>query len=381
MRRFSLIVLFLSLVGKFMVITSADAANDHSTTTSSLPSSTRSMSSPIATSTPSPTSTSTPTPSPTRTPSPTPSPTKTPSPTPSPTRTPSPTPSPTKAPSPTPGPTKTPSSTSATSSLPLPASTAAVSTIPRKTVTPSVVVTQSTPQGSVPTSVPTIEPTNLPGSTSQSTTQLSQGNGFPLMTVIVSFLSGLGIELLLYLGWWSLRKLLLPMLGVKLPPGGVSQRSRVQSQLPRISPGQKQPGFVTQQVGSPYASGQGRRGKTLTIFKLFITVGSFLLVGTVASFFLLSYPIYLVVTWVVLTILFSNILNQQLRAYYRIGFEQVLTTLHSTRMKMAQLNLPLITQRTPHLRSITDTTAYLNVLRQNFKLARKKETGRNEQHQ
>ena len=201
------------------------------------------------------------------------------------------------------------------------------------------------------------------------------------MTVIVSFLSGLGIELLLYLGWWSLRKLLLPMLGVKLPPGGVSQRSRVQPQLPRVSPGQKQPGFVTQQVGSPYASGQGRRGKTLTIFKLLITVGSFLLVGAIASFFLLPYPIYLVVSWIVLTIFFSNIVNQQLRSYYRVGFEQVLTTLHSTRMRMAELKLPLITQRTPHLRSITDTTAYLNVLRQTFKSAGKKETGRNDQRQ
>lgn len=116
------------------------------------------------------------------------------------------------------------------------------------------------------------------------------------------------------------------------------------------------------------------------IFKLLIAVSSFLVVGVVVSFFLLPYPTYLVVSWVVLIIFFSNILNQELRSYYGIGIEQVLTTLHLAAVKVAQRKRPQITEHAPDLRSITDTTAYLNVLRQTFQPVRKKEIGRDDQH-
>ncbi len=122
------------------------------------------------------------------------------------------------------------------------------------------------------------------------------------------------------------------------------------------------------------------------IFKLLIAVSSFLVVGVVVSFFLLPYPTYLVVSWVVLTIFFSNILNQELRSYYGIGIEQVLTTLHLAAVKVAQrkgrrqADAPTTTEHAPDLRTITDTTAYLNVLRQTFKPVSKKEIGRDDQH-
>jgi len=110
-------------------------------------------------------------------------------------------------------------------------------------------------------------------------------------------------------------------------------------------------------------------------------VSSFLIVGSVASYFLLPYPIYLAVSWVVLIIICSNILNQELRSYYRAGFEQVLTTLHLKTGRVAHLKQPLTTERSPDLRSVTDTTAYLKELQQLFKPGRKKETGRGDQHQ
>lgn len=326
----SLIILGLSSAG--IPLTYADAAHNHS------------LSSSISTSKSSSTSVTTPTPHPTKTPTPTPRPTKTPTPTPHPTKTP--TPRPTKTPTPTPHPTETPTPVN----TPTPASTVAARGAAAKTVTPPVLVTQSTQQEAMPTSVATIAPTNSPGSISQSTTPILQGNNFLFLAIIVGFLGGISLILLLVPACWYLRKLLLSIL-------------------------------AAQRRGSRYSSGRARRGKTRTIFKLLIVVSSFLVVGSVASFFLLPYPIYLVVSWVILIIICSNILNHELRAYYRIGFEQVLTTLHLTTAKVAHLKRPLTTERNSNLRAITNTTAYLKELQQRFKPGRKKETGRGDQHQ
>ncbi len=113
-------------------------------------------------------------------------------------------------------------------------------------------------------------------------------------------------------------------------------------------------------------------------FRLLVVVSSFLIMGSVVSFFLLPYTTYLVVSWVILIIFFSNILNQELRVYYHIGLEQVLTTLHLTAVKMARSKRPQTTESAPDLRAITDTTAYLNVLRQSFRPGGKKEAGRDD---
>jgi len=339
-------MLCLSSVCIPLAITYADAAHNHSATSSSLSLSTYSLSTSISTSSPSPTKT--PTPHPTRTP--TPRPTKTPTPTPTKTPTPhptnTPTPTPTKAPTPTPHPTKTPTPVHTAT----PASTVTVSTVPGETVTPPVVVTQSTQRGAVPTSVPTIAPTNSPGSASQSMAQNSQENGFPLLAIITGFLGGVSLILLLVPALWYLRKLLQSML-------------------------------IARQRGSRYPSRRARQGKTRTIFKLLIVGSSFLITGIIASFFLLPHPIYLVVSWVILIIICSNILNQELRSYYRAGFEQVLTTLHLKTSRMTHLRQPPATERSPDLRAITNTAAYLKELRQLFKQGRKKETGRGDQHQ
>jgi hypothetical protein len=356
----SLIVLCLSSAGIPLAITYADAAHNHSTTSSYLPPSTHSLSSSISTSKPSSTSLTTPTPHPTKTPTPTPRPTKTPTPTPHPTKTPTPrptktpTPRPTSTPTPTPVPTKTPTPRPTKTPLPVntptPASTPAVNTAPAKTVTSPALVTQSIQQEAMPTSIPTTAPTNSPVSTTQSTTQISQWYNLPFLPIIVGFLSGISLILLLVPALWYLRRLLL-----------------------RVFLKQKHPGLSTQQ--------RAQRGKTRTIFKLLIVISSFLVVGSVASFFLLPYPIYLVVSWVVLIIICSNILNHELRSYYRIGFEQVLTTLHFKTGKVSHLKQPLTTERKPDLRAITNTTAYLKELLLRFKSGRKKEEGRGDQYQ
>jgi len=178
------------------------------------------------------------------------------------------------------------------------------------------------------------------------------------MTVILGFLSSIGFVLLVGFGWLYLCRLLLRTLEMKLQTKGLAAKPR----------------------GSQYSPERGQRGKALMIFKLLIAVSSFLVVGVVVSFFLLPYPTYLVVSWVVLIIFFSNILNQELRSYYGIGIEQVLTTLHLAAVKVSHRKRPQITEHAPDLRSITDTTAYLNVLRQTFKPVRKKEIGRDDQH-
>jgi len=170
------------------------------------------------------------------------------------------------------------------------------------------------------------------------------------MTVIAGFLSSIGFILLAGFGWLYLCRMLLRVLEEKSPPRG------------------------------PVIQQRGRRGKAGMAFRLLVMVSSFLIMGSVVSFFLLPYTTYLVVSWVILIIFFSNILNQELRVYHHIGLEQVLTTLHLTAVKVARSKRPRITESVPALRSITDTTAYLNVLRQSFKPGGKKEAGRDDPH-
>ena len=140
-------------------------------------------------------------------------------------------------------------------------------------------------------------------------------------------------------GWVYLVKKLLRLLEAKLQPNPLAQ----------------------------YASQQAQQERERMIFKLLIIAGSFLIVGIIVSFFLRSYPTFLVVSWVILIIFCSNILNQELRVYYRIGLEQVLSTIQMATVKVTHRKRPHITEQTPDLRSFVDTTAYLQALRQSFK--------------
>jgi hypothetical protein len=189
------------------------------------------------------------------------------------------------------------------------------------------------------------------------------------MAIILGFLGSMIFVLVVGFGWVYLCKKLLRLLEAKSQPAGLPQ----------------------------YAFAQAQQAKSRTAFKLLIIGGSFLIVGGIVSFFLRSYPTYLIVSWVILIIFVSNILNQELRLYYRIGLEQALTNLQMKTVRMTRRSSPQFpggqmqgtwgrlqsgyqsshwrtrtTAYLPNLRALIDTTGYLQALRQVFKLRAKK---------
>lgn len=94
--------------------------------------------------------------------------------------------------------------------------------------------------------------------------------------------------------------------------------------------------------------------------KVILMGGTLLLVGGIASFLLLRFPTYLVVTWAILIIVFSNLVSRELRSYYqhtpatpRMEAEHASTTSTSHDIDMG---------RHPVLKDISDTTGYLKAL-------------------
>jgi hypothetical protein len=103
-----------------------------------------------------------------------------------------------------------------------------------------------------------------------------------------------------------------------------------------------------------------RRTKTHVTMKVILMGGTALLVGGMASFLLLRSPTYLVVTWAILIIVFSNLASRELRSYYQrtpttlgmeAGHPSTISTPHGEDMG-----------RHPVLKDITDTTGYLKAL-------------------
>jgi hypothetical protein len=103
-----------------------------------------------------------------------------------------------------------------------------------------------------------------------------------------------------------------------------------------------------------------RRRKTYVMMKVILMAGTFFFVGGIASFILLHFLTYLVVTWAILIIVFSNLVSRELRSYYR----QVPTT---QRVEAPQTSTISPSQdedmgRHPLLKDITGTTDYLKAL-------------------
>jgi hypothetical protein len=99
--------------------------------------------------------------------------------------------------------------------------------------------------------------------------------------------------------------------------------------------------------------------------KVILMAGTVLLMGGIASFLLLRFPTYLVVTWAILLIVFSNLVSRELRSYYRLtpttpGIEAIhpstISPFHDEDMGLH-----------PMLKDITDTTGYLKALCHVFK--------------
>jgi hypothetical protein len=99
--------------------------------------------------------------------------------------------------------------------------------------------------------------------------------------------------------------------------------------------------------------------------KVILTGGTVLLVGGIASFLLLRSPTYLVVTWAILIIIFSNLVSRELRSYYQL----TPTTLGMEAVHPSTISTPhgMDMGRHPMLKDITDTTGYLKALCHVFK--------------
>ncbi|GHO48842.1 hypothetical protein [Ktedonospora formicarum] len=103
-----------------------------------------------------------------------------------------------------------------------------------------------------------------------------------------------------------------------------------------------------------------RTTKAYVMMKVILMGGAGLFVGGIASFWLLRSPTYLVVTWAILIIVFSNLVSRELRSYYRLkattqgmggGQASPLSPAHE-----------VDTGRHPVLKDISDTTGYLKAL-------------------
>lgn len=98
------------------------------------------------------------------------------------------------------------------------------------------------------------------------------------------------------------------------------------------------------------------RTKTRITMKIILFGGAVLLAGGIASFLLLPFPTYLVVAWVVLLIIFSNLVSRELRSSYRL----MLTTRRLAAVRASSHDDHM--GRNPLLKDISDTTAYLKAL-------------------
>lgn len=97
--------------------------------------------------------------------------------------------------------------------------------------------------------------------------------------------------------------------------------------------------------------------------KLILMGATILLVGGIASFFLLRSPTYLVVAWAILIIVFSNLVSRELRSYYRLTH----TTPPMAEAHPSPISYDGDMGLNPVLKDMTDTTGYLKALCHVFK--------------
>jgi hypothetical protein len=103
-----------------------------------------------------------------------------------------------------------------------------------------------------------------------------------------------------------------------------------------------------------------RNAKTHVTIKVVLLGGSLVLVGVVISFVLVRFPTYLVVIWVILIIIYSNLVSRELRSYY----QQTLTIRHPEAVPLSRIALPREEDLGRHLmlKDMGDTTGYLKAL-------------------
>ena len=116
----------------------------------------------------------------------------------------------------------------------------------------------------------------------------------------------------------------------------------------------------------PWAEARARsealqRAKTHVTMKVVLMGGAFLFVGGIASFLLLRFPTYLVVTWAILIIVCSNLVSRELRAYYQQKLAARKETVPPSAVAMSQ-DEDEDMGRHPVLKDMSDTTGYLKAL-------------------
>lgn len=117
----------------------------------------------------------------------------------------------------------------------------------------------------------------------------------------------------------------------------------------------------------PLASAEApRKTKAHVMWKVILMVGTGALVGGIASFWLLRFPTYLVVTWAILIIVLSNLISREIRSYYL----QAKRKPQHKEMEHPSTGSPEPNEdmeRHPMLKDISDTTGYLKALCVAFK--------------
>lgn len=104
-----------------------------------------------------------------------------------------------------------------------------------------------------------------------------------------------------------------------------------------------------------------RKTKTHVTMKVILMGGTVLLMGGIASFLLLRFPTFLVVTWAILIIVLSNLVSREIRSYYQL----TPTTLHMEAEQPSTISTTsddVDMGRHPVLKDISDTTGYLKAL-------------------
>jgi len=154
-----------------------------------------------------------------------------------------------------------------------------------------------------------------------------------------------------------------PYVGIPAPLSSLEalRQQRRSSQFLRESDRTWQPALPRTQA---WAKSEAlHRTKTHIAMKLILMAGTVLLVGGIASFLLLRSPTYLVVTWAILIIVFSNLVSRELRSYYRLTH----TTPHMTEAHPSPISYDGDMGLNPILKDMTDTTGYLKALCHVFK--------------
>lgn len=105
-----------------------------------------------------------------------------------------------------------------------------------------------------------------------------------------------------------------------------------------------------------------RSAKTHVTMKVVLIGGAFLFVGGIASFLLLRFPTYLVVTWAILIIVCSNLVSRELRAYYQQKLAARKEAVLPSAVAMSQDEDEEDMGRHPVLKDMSDTTGYLKAL-------------------